>query len=343
MLAKMLGDRTQFGVNTEHGSIPAIENTLNYQSLNRLLRYDGYNPDTDLYYNNKSQGFILEAYPLLGANEETVNILTSVITDVLPLNTDLQIILWGSPKIGEVLDRFEQTRSGNGEVFEWLAAMRTNFLKKGAFESLTSQGSFILRDLRLFIAVSQAHTEGQDRSDQLISLREDLTSSLKSIQMPTLSVGVSEMISVLTDLLHPTSSVYPTRQAWNPYDNLSQQICDPECLIRVSKDKLHFDFGDEQWEARALSVKEYPKSMAQYDMTNAIGKLFNDSLQIPCPFVKSLSIRLIDHDAFGLGAEFKTDRKKKAANRQDAQSKPKISKEYQDWAYVNEPLSEGDR
>ncbi|MBP9872143.1 MAG: TraC family protein, partial [Nitrosomonas sp.] len=199
MLAKMLGDRTQFGVNTEHGSIPAIENTLNYQSLNRLLRYDGYNPDTDLYYNNKSQGFILEAYPLLGANEETVNILTSVITDVLPLNTDLQIILWGSPKIGEVLDRFEQTRSGNGEVFEWLAAMRTDFLKKGAFESLTSQGSFILRDLRLFIAVSQAHAEGQDRSDQLISLREDLTSSLKSIQMPTLSVGVSEMISVLTD------------------------------------------------------------------------------------------------------------------------------------------------
>src|SRR5690242_4335917 len=116
-LAKIFGDRTQFGVITDSQSIPVIEDSLDYHSLNQLLHFDGYNPSTDIFYNKKSQGFILEAYPLLGANEELVNILTSLVTDVLPFNTDLQFILWGSPKIGGILDRFEQVRSGNGEVY----------------------------------------------------------------------------------------------------------------------------------------------------------------------------------------------------------------------------------
>jgi conjugal transfer ATP-binding protein TraC len=342
-LAGFVGDRTQFGVKTDSDAIPALEQCFDYESLNRLLHYDGYSPDTNIFHNKKSQGFILEAYPLLGANEETVNILTSLVTDVLPANTDLQFILWGSPKIGEILDRFEQARSGNGEIFEWLAKKRTDFLKKGAFKSLTTQGTFILRDMRLFISVSQPRTGTQDCSDKLMALRDDIASSLKSIQMPTMNVAVNEFISVMTDMLHPSSDVYPTRQEWNPYDSLSQQISHPEYFIRVYKDKLQFENREDKWEARALSVKEYPKSMAQYDMTNAIGKLFNDSLQIPCPYIKTLSLRLFENDALGLGAEFKTDRKKKAANRQDAQLKPNITKEYQDWAFVNERLAEGDR
>lgn len=341
-LAQLVGDRTQFGVKTESHSVPALDVSLDYQSLNQLLPYDGYSADTNIFYNKKSQGFILEAYPLLGANEEMVNILTSLITDVLPANTDLQFILWGSPKIGEILDSFEQTRSGHGEIYEWLAKKRTDFLKKGAFKSLSTQGSFILRDLRLFVVISQATNKAQDLSDQMIALRDDIVSSLKSIQIATESISVSEFISVMTDILHPSSNVYPTRREWNPYDSLSQQICDPEYFIRVFMDKLQFQTQNETWEARALSVKEFPKSMAQYDMTNAIGKLFNDSLQIPCPFIKTFSLRLIDHEA-GFGTEFKTDRKKKSAQHQNSQSKPKMTKEYHDWAFVNERLAEGDR
>lgn len=341
-LAKIFGDRTQFGVNTNSQSIPVIEDSLDYHSLNQLLHFDGYNPSTDIFYNKKSQGFILEAYPLLGANEELVNILTSLVTDVLPFNTDLQFILWGSPKIGGILDRFEQVRSGNGEVYEWLAKKRTDFLKKGAFKSLSKQGSFMLRDMRLFIAVSQSTGKGQDLTDKLIALRDDIVSSLKSIQMPTMNLPINEFIGVIADLLHPSSDVYPTISEWNSYDSLSQQLCDQEYFIRVYKDKLQFEADEETWEARALSVKEYPKSMAQHDMTNAIGKLFNDSLQIPCPYLKTFSLRLVDHES-GLGTEFKTDRKKKSAQHQDSVSRPKMKKEYYDWSFVNERLAEGDR
>lgn len=342
-LAKFVGDRTQFGVQTER-SIGAglLKESVNYQSLSQLLHYDSYSTETGIFYNKKSQGFILEAHPLLGANEEMVNILTSLVTDVLPSHTDLQFILWGSPKIGEILDQFEQTRGGKGDIFEWLAKKRTDYLKKGVHQSLSKLGSYLLRDIRLFISVSQPAKKNEDLTDKLMELRDDIISSLKSIQMPAHNLSIHEFIGFIQDILHPSSNIYPTRQEWNPYDTLSQQVCDPEYLVHVFKDRLQLETHDEVWEARALSVKEYPKSMAQYDMTNAIGKLFNDSLQIPCSFIKTLSLRLYDHES-GLGTEFKTDRKKKTAQQNGADSKPKLRKESQDWDFVNERLAEGDR
>jgi hypothetical protein len=44
--------------------------------------------------NKKSIGFILEASPLTGASEETVNILSTILTNTLPPNADLQFLLW---------------------------------------------------------------------------------------------------------------------------------------------------------------------------------------------------------------------------------------------------------
>ena len=78
-------------------------------------------------------------------------------------------------------------------------------------------------------------------------------------------------------------------------------------------------------------------------MTNAIGKLFNDSLQIPCPFVLSFSIRLVDLEKAGLGAQLQSVSKKKSAQSKNSDWMPKIFKEYEDWTFVNQRLTEGDR
>jgi conjugal transfer ATP-binding protein TraC len=342
-LAKFFGDKIEFGVKSHNANIPHIENSLNYKTLASLLPYDVYDRDTELFFNKKSQGFVLEVAPLLGANEETVNILSSILTDVLPKNTDVQFILWGSDKIGETLDVFERARSGNGEIFEWLAKKRTDFLKKGPYKSLSSHGNFTLRDFRLFLSISIEKKETAEWENELITLREDIVSSLKSIQMPARNLQVEEFISVVTDLLHPSSNVYPTRSSWNPYDSLSQQVTDPEYFIRVFHDRIQFVKGDSKWEARALSVKEYPESMAQWKMTDAIGQLFNTSLQIPCQFVTSLSIRLIDHEKAILNTQINTISKEKSAKGQAAKLMPQVSKEYDDWRYVQQRLADGDR
>ncbi|MFX7957284.1 TraC family protein, partial [Acinetobacter baumannii] len=80
---------------------------------------------------------------------ETIAILTSLLTDVLSPDIDLHILLWASDKIGPVFDRFEAAQSKGGETFAWLAKKRTDFLKKGVYESLTQSHPFIVRDFRL--------------------------------------------------------------------------------------------------------------------------------------------------------------------------------------------------
>ena len=104
-LAAFLGDKTDFGVGKdgpkqgEFSSQPSM--------LCNLLHYEAFNADTDIFYNKQSSGFILEASPLTGASEETVNILASIVTDILPEGADLQFLLWASNKVGARLDDFE--------------------------------------------------------------------------------------------------------------------------------------------------------------------------------------------------------------------------------------------
>ena len=86
---------------------------------------------------------MLEVAPLTGATEANVQILGSLLTDVLPITADLQYLFWASDKIGSAIDAFAQERSAAGEMFAWLAQKRAEFLKQGTLESLTKSGSFI--------------------------------------------------------------------------------------------------------------------------------------------------------------------------------------------------------
>lgn len=341
--AKWVGDKTQFGVKTNPAHIPLVEDSLHHTALSSLLPYDVFDKDAVLYLNKRGQGFILEVPPMLGASEECTNILASILTDVLPKTADLQFILWGSDKIGHILDAFEHERSRRGDMYAWLANKRTEFLKKGAHQSLTSQGSFILRDFRLLISVSIPRKPDENLANDLITLRDDMTSSLKSMHLPVRNLDVEEFMSFMTDILHPSSNLYPAHQQWNPYDSLSTQLIDAEYMLRVHSDKLQFHNGDETWEARVLSVKDYPKSMAQWKMMDAIGQLFNTALQIPCSFVTTLSVRLMDHEKAALNAQMKYVNKEKSAKSPIAKFMPLIGREYEDWSLVRERLSDGDR
>ena len=341
--AAWLGDKTRFGGNSKKSRNNLVNEDVQYTALSHLLPYESYDPDTGIFINKKSQGFMLEAAPLLGANEEMVAILTSIFTDILPIQTDIQFILWGSDKVGHLLSAFEEERSGKGEIFEWLAKKRSEFLKKGVYQSLTSQGHFILRDFRLFISISLPRKMKDSFTHDLVTLRDDMVSSLKSMQMPTKNILVKEFISIVSDLLHPSSDIYPSTPEWNPYDSIATQLHHPEYCLRVFKDKLQFENIKEKWEARCLSIKEYPSLMAQWKMTDAIGQLFNHSLQIPCAFVTTLSIRVIDHSKSAMQSQLNYLNKEKSVKSPLSKFMPLIGKEFQDWSFVRERLAEGDR
>ena len=71
--------------------------------LAHWLPYRSYDPKTGIFYNSASRGFVIEAAPLVGADERTGEILAQFLSEGIPAPGCLQFHQWMSPRIGERL------------------------------------------------------------------------------------------------------------------------------------------------------------------------------------------------------------------------------------------------
>ena len=338
-VAKLFGDYTPQGI-TKTPNRDKVRMMFDHHMLSSLLPYETYDVESSIYVNKKSVGFILETSTLIGSSEEVENILSSVITDTLPSTADMQFLFWASPKIEPILDAFQAIRSKN-ETFAWLAQKRVDYLKNGAHESLSSFGSLLLRNFRLFITVSMPKKYG-DSHAELIGLRDDLESSLKSINMSNKRIDAQEFLSTFSDLIIPTSDLSPSVIRWNELDSLALQLTNPEWKLSVNADSLIFSSEHEKVDVRCLTVREFPQKATQWKVTENIGQLFNATLQIPCPFLVSFSLRKINQEKAITSTQITSMNRESTAKSPLAKFKPSINKEYEDWQFVRQRLSEGD-
>jgi conjugal transfer ATP-binding protein TraC len=338
-VATYFGDYTPKGV-TKTPDRNKVRMMIDHHTLSSLLPYERYDAESSMYINKKSVGFILEASTLIGSSEEVENILSSIITDTLPPTADMQFLLWASPKIEPILEAFKETRSKN-ETYRWLAQKRVDYLKKGAHESLSKFGSLLLRDFRLFITVSMPKKYG-DSHAELIGLRDDLESSLKSINLSNKRINAHEFLSTFSDIITPTRDLAPSVIHWNELDSLSLQITNPEWNLTVNADSLYFSSEHEKVDVRCLTVREFPQKATQWKVTENIGQLFNATLQIPCPFTVSFSLRKVNQEKAIASTQITSMNRESTAKSPLARFKPSVNKEYEDWQFVRQRLSEGD-
>src|SRR5579872_4295551 len=317
-----------------------VKSLFDHHMLSTLLPYESYDEISGLFVNKKSIGFVLEASTLIGSSEEIENILSSIITDTLPPTADMQFLLWASPKIEPILDAFYQHRSKN-DTFAWLAQKRIDYLRKGTKESLSSTGSLLLRNFRLFISVSIPKKHGSVDSE-LVGLRDDVESSLKSINMATKRCNAEEFISVMSDVITPKSDLSPTAYRWNEYDSLSLQVTDPEWNTQVLPNSLLFSSENEKVDVRCLTVREFPEKATQWKVTENLGQMLNSTLQIPCSFMMSFSLRKMNQEKAIARTQMVSMNRESTAKSPLAKFKPSVNREYEDWAYVKQRLAEGD-
>lgn len=335
-IANLVGDESSN--KTKKTMDQRFTSMFDHHFISQLLPYETFDPETSLFINKKSIGFILETTPLLGSSDEIENILTSIITDILPANIDMQFLLWASPKIAPILDAFEVARSKD-ETFSWLAKKRTDYLKRGAFESLSRFGSLLIRNFRTFIVISspKKHID----THELIGLREDIESSLKSININSRVLDAQQFLSTFFDIITPTSNLSPHDDRWNEFDTLSSQLTHPEWQLRVKPNSLLFSSEEEAREVFCLTVREYPLKPTQWKTSENLGQLFNATLQIPCPFIISFSLRKTDQEK-KMSAGLKSINRESNAKSPLAKFKQSVNEEYQDWEFVHQRLREGD-
>lgn len=313
--------------------------------LSSILPYETYDPESGLYLNKRSAGFVLEASPLTGANEEMVKILASLLADTLPTGCDVHCLLRATPTIGAHLDRWRATREKSGALLKAQAAYRHDYLTQGAFHSLSEAHSFLLRDFRLLLSVSlpARAQKTQALSEQLIQLRDDVTAACRSLPLFVQPVPVASFIATVRDHMYPRSHTQPTPATWNPYHPLSEQLTDPEIRLKVLPHALQFQTPEVTHEVRTLSVCEYPAYWPAWKMTDLIGDLINNALQLPCPFALSFSIHVLEREKAKAKTEIKFLSRDAKMRSPAAKFLPTLSREHADWQWVRERLTDGDK
>lgn len=367
-----LGEKASdyFGGFKNTSSMKAVENAeiealFDYQTLYGLLPYREFDETADLFMNKTSMGFILELSPLLGADEETVHILSNVLVDVIPDHVDGQFLQYLSPKIAPIVDTFQAVRTGQSETRDWLALKRAAFIKSGALCSLSKNGSFIVRDIRLFLSLSLAVKQEDEDKTTLIELRDDIESSLKSLNIETRRCSAGDFIHLMRDILYPSSELMPSQGRWNEMEELSNQMVSPEFSFEILPDRVvvkqlqerrdiktktesvkdhdtKHGFNESAWEIRVLTVQDFPETMAQWKMTDAIGAMFNNAQQVPCPLLVSMNFRTLSREKAMGTAQLKVGAGDSKAKTNYAKFMPNLGRQIRDWAFIRERLGDND-
>jgi conjugal transfer ATP-binding protein TraC len=337
-------------------------NLNEYNSISSLLPYRAYDPDTKFFVNKHTVGFMLETTPIVGASTETVNLLTGMITDGVPTGCLVQFTNYASPRIGNILDSWAESRKRKGGIFDKIAQRRVEFLGNGASKSLTHSSDYTLKNFRLFISVSLPANAGKKSLLQLVSFRKSLISTLTSIGMVTHEMNAEELINLLNEFLNPTTNdIYPPKLSYNPYDDINTQITSPENYIakinneliigtekiptiqKATKGNKRTKYKPSQKAIRTYTVQSFPEIWAQWECANLIGNNKNDFLRMSCPFITNFSFITSDDSKNMSRANAKLlkaaqhNKRGSILTRFDAD----IGARETDWKFVKEKLKTG--
>jgi conjugal transfer ATP-binding protein TraC len=87
---------------------------LESYGMHQVFKYDMFDPETGLFFNEGTIGFCFEVIPQTGANDEMVNRLLTMFTPI-PADTGIQIQTFGNTVFDGMIDRYYQIRQAAQE------------------------------------------------------------------------------------------------------------------------------------------------------------------------------------------------------------------------------------
>jgi len=308
-----------------------------------------------------SCGWVLETLPLLGADETLSRILSELFNEAAPPGAKLQVISWTSPKIGDLIDPWAKARVEAGPLYEEMARHRREHFRRGASQSLSAGAPFFLRDFRIFVACEVAGDPGSPAVADLIEAREKFIAGFQSLGSAAAPVGPGQLVSVLTDILNPTTRIGRSPEAYDADAPINEQVLRPDTTWSVYRDRLAvqtWTVGDpleaEPWEIeaagrnerfdyRGFSVAQYPDVCTQGLIARTIGDLFNDQLRHVGSTVACLTLTPWTVEKSRAITDFKRLRTDQAAGNPLSRFFPEVRKAAEDWALVAEEVADGAR
>lgn len=367
-------DQKVLGKTPDHGKVPApteasqrviegVEGTnihdiaKTLHGIHNIVKYDQYDDDTGLFYNDNSVSFCFEVIPQTGADEEMAQKLTQLFTPVPP-GFGVQWTMHGSPMVDAAYQSYIDQRHiavDNGrtpEFFLELAKRRIAHVQKSKGKPLFANTNYMVKCIRLVFSITKSGSS-QDKKlcEEMAEMRETLRSQLKTSGLPAIAMDADALIAFLAPILNPESMFddQPSRKVrYDDGKSIKDQVTPFGLHARVKHNELLFGVPpekegdpDDRIAMRAFGVQQYPHKKELWEMANIIGSFFDDGLQYPCPFVISGGMYTLDPAEVDAKAQLKAARSKQNAGSKMAEYQPELGLEAEDWKIVIHQLNQG--
>ncbi len=354
-------DEMVLGDMPDIGKKPAYVNNANafiaQDGLHNILRYDQYDEETGLFYNNGSVAFCFEVLPQTGADEEMSTRLSTLFTPIPP-HYGIQWCLFGSPILDEAFQSYLDLRDialdQNKTVpfFKELAQRRIDYLRSAPGQPLWPDSNFVVKQIRLLFSITKTGSY-QDKKlvEEMMGLRETLHAALRTASLPAVSMDAERLIRFVWPILNPESmfskEAFPTLH-YDAGKPLKDQMTAFGQHVRVTSNEIVWGIPpeiksdpDTRIAARSFSVLQYPQKKELWEMADIIGAFFNDNLHYPCPFLVCGGAFTLDPNTVDTKAQIKSARAKQNANSKMAFFQPELAMQSQDWDIVMHQLNNG--
>lgn len=323
---------------------------LESYGMHQVFKYDMFDPETGLFFNEGTIGFCFEVIPQTGANDEMVNRLLTMFTPI-PADTGIQIQTFGNTVFDGMIDRYYQIRQAaqeQGDIDSFgidLAKKRIAYFERKIGEPLYgSQSNYSIKKPTMVISVTrEGNLENQKEIDLMTNLRHSMLNSLKQAELAAFHMDAHALITHLTIILNPEILFSNERLPIIEYDEnkrVKEQITKIGHMAEVRRKSVVFgavpekNEKDERVAMRSYGVMRYPKRKQLWEMSEVVGAMFDDPLQYPCPYIITCGIYTLDANQTETMARVKHARAKQNSQSSMAKFQPEYGEIEQDWESV---------
>jgi conjugal transfer ATP-binding protein TraC len=266
-----------------------------------------------------------------------------------PTNTGIQVMMYGSPNIEHSLQRQQQMVTSEDDIHHDLLRYRHAYLRKHTSQSLLEGGSYILRDMRAWIAVT-VPVEDINTSvsqDKVVHFRDELKGVLESARLKPWSWDPADLIDFLLDVTDHRRMFQGRNEVKASYDEglfIRDHVRSGGMTDIKPNEFVNWWPDAENLRTRtiAMSAVKYPTDgFYLYQAGGMIGSFFDQVLSYPCPFLITLGSWALNKNTAYKRALFKKERAKKLYEGQMGNMLPEIGQNYADWNNMIQALDAG--
>lgn len=323
---------------------------LESYGMHQIFKYDMFDPETGLFFNDESISFCFEVIPQTGANEEMVTRLLTMFTPI-PAHTGIQVQLFGNTVFDGMIDNYYRIREEaqqRGIIDSFgieLAQKRIEYLtREPGMPLYGSQSNYSIKKPTLIISVTrEGRLSDQKETEIMEQLRQSMYSSLRQAELPAFHMDVNDLITHLSIILNPEIMFNNERMGHIEYDEnkvIKDQITKIGHCAEVRRKSVVFGPVPERGEKdtriamRSFGVMRYPRYKQLWEMGEIVGSMFDDSLQYPCPYIITCGIYTLDANQTETMARVKHARAKQNSQSSMAKFQPEYADIERDWESV---------